>query len=93
MNIDRFLAKPKKYIIGGEELEIRPLTINSIDLFMKMFGADIDAKAKATKELFVLTFKQTFPEAKAEDIENISIEFFKEFSDAILDVNNLAEKK
>jgi len=84
--IERFLGRPKKVIIGGEEVEIKPLTIKNLDIIMDM--GDPEKKAEATKKLLVTTLEKSFPDDK-DKIEDFSLEFMEELMNAILKVNNI----
>jgi len=85
--LDKFLAKPKTYTIGGVEFKLTPLTVDNIDIVIKLEKEE--TKAEALKELFKITLKGAgVPE---EEICRFGLEYFKEFVKAILEVNGLGE--
>src|SRR3990167_4166976 len=89
--LDRFLAKPKTYTIGGEEIEIYPLTVKNLDVLIKLGDNNADIRANAFKELLKQTFKRSFPDVDESEYDNVSTEFLNEFVNAILDVNGFSD--
>jgi len=83
---DRFVGKPKKVTIGGMELELKPLTLKHLDVFMKT--ANEEQRSEAMKDIITLTMKQSYPEEEF-DIDSVSIEFLEELTKAIFGVNNI----
>ena len=87
--LEKFLAKPKVYNIGGEDLELKPLTVENIDLIMDLDKPD--KQAGAMKEVIKLTLKGAG--ATDEEISQFGLSYFKELVEAILDINGLKEDK
>jgi len=83
---DRFVGKPKKVTITGEELILKPLTLRHLNVFLKT--AKEEDRAEAMKDIISLTMKESYPEEEF-DVENISVEFLEELTKAIFEVNNI----
>ncbi len=86
----QLIGKSKKFKIGTIELEIKPRTLEDIELIVDI--ANEEKRGAAMKELMKRTLKDAVPEATDEEISNIGIMHFKALSEAILDVNGLSEK-
>ena len=89
--LERFLAKPKTYIIQGEVLELKPLTVKSLPIIMRLGDNNPDVRSQATEDLIKQTLKDSIPDATDEEISNMSIENIPELLNAILDVNGFTE--
>lgn len=87
--LERLGAKPKDYIIGGENLTIHPLTIKELPLMVKAGKED----PESFREIIKLTLKKAVPEATDEEIDNISASHLNALSEAIAEVNNLPKPK
>ena len=88
--LSKLLGKPKTYTIGEIELEIKPRTLNDIDLIMDI--GNEEKRGKSMKELIIRTLKDSVPDAEDDEINQIAFEYFKELSEAIVEVNNLNAK-
>ena len=85
--LERFTAKPEKIEIEGDEYDIYPLTMQDIDLFMKL---DEDStRAKALSDIIRKTLKKSVPDSTNEEIDNLSFKYFESLSTAIIKVNTL----
>lgn len=89
--IEKLLGKGENLTLGeGEnavELEIKPLTVNDIDLIVGM--GEPDKAAESTKKLMQTVLTRALPEATPEQINQISFGHFEKLMDAITRVNNL----
>ena len=88
--LSKLLGKSKTFTLGEIELEIKPRTLNDIDLIMDM--GDDAKKGQAMKELITRTLKDAVPDATDDEIDQIAFEHFKVLSEAIVEVNNLNAK-
>lgn len=89
--LERFLGKPKIVEIGGEELKLKPLTIKDLDIIMDL--GDEKKKNDAMIRLVTRTLERSFPEDTPEQREGFSLKYFEELIAAIMEVNNLGDKK
>jgi len=87
--IERFLAKPVKVTIGGQEEEIKPFTVEDLPVIMKLGSDNKEEAAQATKELVMKVMKQIDPEATEKQLSEVSMEYLVDIMNAITKVNNL----
>jgi len=87
--LSSLIGKPKTYKIGDIELELKPRTLEDIDLITQL--ADNEKRGEALKELIKRTLKDAVPDATDEEINKIAFEHFKALSEAIIDVNGLKD--
>ena len=85
--LQRFLGQSKTFKIGEEDIEIQPLTVKNLDILMGL--SKKGEEHLALDRLIRVTLKKSVPDSTDEEIDNISLEFFKELMDAILEVNNM----
>lgn len=81
------MGKPQKVTIGGEEFEMKPLTVKDLPLITSL--SDEKKRAEATKELIHKVLKQMCPDATEEEINNFGLQHLDELMNAIMTVNNL----
>ena len=85
--LSTLVGKSKTFTIGGIEMELKPRTLKDMDLLVEL--SEEGKKANALKKLVSMTLKESVPDATDEEIENIGIQYFKELSEAIVEVNGL----
>lgn len=85
--LSALVGKPKVYRIGDIDLEISPRTLSELDLFLDL--ANEEKRTKAFSELIKSTLKQSVTDATDDEINKIALRYFKELSEAIIDVNGL----
>ena len=88
--LSQLLGKSKIFNIGGIELVFKPLKFEHIDLL-----ADLDNPAKKTeslKKIISITMKEAVPDATDEEIDNLSMEYMLDISNAIVEVNGMKIK-
>jgi hypothetical protein len=85
--LSTLIGKPKTFKIGEIELELKPRTLGDLDL---IFDLQDDAKrGTAMKKLIKDTLKDAVPDATEEELNGMSFKYFKELSNAIVEVNGL----
>jgi len=82
-----FLAKPKKYTINNEEIELKPLKVKDLDILTGF--QDQSKQGEVLKEMIKRTLKESIPDATDEEINNIGLNHTMNFLEAIIDVNGL----
>lgn len=82
-------GSPKKYTIGTIELELKPRTLVDVDLIFNL--NDSDKRGEAMKQLILRTLKDAVPDATEQEINSVAFKYFKELSEAIVDVNGLKQ--
>lgn len=85
--LSNLMGKSKVYKIGGIELEIKPRTLKDLDIVIGL--QDESTRVENMKKLISSTLRDSVPDATEEEIETISFKYFKELSEAIVDVNGL----
>ena len=83
----RLQGKPLEVELGGEKLEIKPLSVKHLGLIMKMTKED--TRDEAIPELLKQTLRDSVPDATDEEIEGVAVEHFEKLMEAIAKVNNL----
>ena len=89
--LSKLVGEGKKIKLGEVELEIKPLSVNSVSLLMRMDQEDKEKQAEAMKELISRTLKRAVPDATDEEIDNMSIEYLMPLMKEIMEVNKLEE--
>jgi len=90
--LNKLLAKPEEFDIGGEKFSFEPLTVNEMDLIIGLEDANLKVRSKALRDVIDLTLKKSVPDATKEEIGNISLVHMKLINQAILKVNGLGNK-
>lgn len=90
--LSKLLGKPKDFVIGGEVFSIYPLSVQD-DLELVLEMSNPEKAPAAIKKLIVKTIKKSVPDATDEEIQGLGLKYFKDFKDAIEDVNGLGEEK
>lgn len=90
--IDKFLAKPEKCTIMGEEYELMPFTIDDLPLLTRLGSKEEVIASNATKEVILKVLKQIDKDAKEEHLRNVSLEYLEEIMKAVTKINNLPDE-
>ena len=90
--LEKFLGKPIKKTINGEEIDIYPLLFVDSDVLVRLGDSNPDIRTTALKELMTRSLKKSFPEATDEDIRNFDARFFVEFLNAVFEASGLMDK-
>lgn len=91
LDITKLIGQSKEYNIGGVKMVLKPLTLEELPLVLKTQKED--TQADALKDIVLRTLQKSYESVAKEDIDKISIEYFKPLVDAIIDVNNLSIEK
>lgn len=82
------IGKSQTFTIGDLQIEIKPRTLKDMDLIIEL--ADDSKKSKALIKLIHDTLLEAIPDATEEEISSVGIQYFKELSEAIVQVNGLS---
>lgn len=85
--VSKLLGQPKVVKIGGEEIELKTLTISDLDIVND--SQNPEKAPGAIKEMIKRTLKRSIPDVTDEEIENIGITHFESLVNAIFKVNDL----
>ena len=84
-------GKPQKVKIGEIELELKPLTLDDLELFSIDANAPIEQQTIMSKKLIAKILKDAVPDATPEEINKISMEYLSDIMKAITKLNKLSE--
>ena len=87
--LSQLQGKSKTYKIGEIELELRPLTLEDMNLIEIDENSSQEQQMKQTKKLLSKVLKQSVPDATDEEIDQLGVNYMKEIMYAIMDVNGL----
>lgn len=93
MKAEDFFAKPKKVDFFGEEVEIRPLTVDYLPLVYKVRNGNSTEKGDAIFELSFSVFKQIFPNTTKEEFKKVSFESVDKLMEIFWEINEDSEKQ
>lgn len=88
--LSQLQGKPQVFKIGDIELELKPLTVDQLELF----SIDSDNKEKqmeSSKKMIFEVLKNSYPDATDEELKNISLEHLTELMNAIMELHKLSE--
>jgi hypothetical protein len=89
--LSKLIGKGKKIKLGEVELELKPLTVNSLPLLMQMGTGTPEQQTEAISEIIKITLKEAVQDATDEEINAMSIEYMTPLMDGIMDVNKIEE--
>lgn len=81
------IGKSKSITLGELSLEIKPLTIDDLDLFSFKQDEPMEEQLKKTKALMAKVLKDSVPDATDEEIAGISMEYMGDLMEAIMSIN------
>ena len=90
--LNQLHGKPKTYLVGGIELELKPLRLDDMSLMAIDQNATQKQQTEASMLLIKKTLKESIPDATDEEINNIGFQYIEELTNAIMDVNGLIQK-
>lgn len=78
-------------MVDGENFTVHPLKVKDMPLLMAASSKDTGKQAEALAKILKKTLKQSVPDATDEELDNISMKYFNQFTDAIMKVNGLED--
>jgi len=88
--LSNLIGKSKTFTIGEVELELKPLTMENLDLLSEL--EDDSKRVIAMKKIIAITLKEAVPDATDDEIAKLGITYLQEISNAIVEVNGLKPK-
>lgn len=85
--IEKLLGKGKTITLNGVELDIKPMTVDDIDILMEM--GEPNKLPSAMKKLVKRVLERTLPEATEEQRNQVSFEYFPKLIETIMEINHL----
>ena len=86
-------GKPQVFKIGETELELKPLTVDELELFSMDENAPIEKQLENSKKLIKVILKKSVPDATDEEINGISLEHLTDLMEAVTKLHNLKTEK
>lgn len=83
------MGKPQIFKIGELELELKPLSIDELELFNIEDNMPVNEQIKLSKKLIARVLKQSIPDATDDEINGISLAHLKELMQAINKLHNM----
>lgn len=87
--LSKYTAVPKDYVIGEDTFTFKPRGLKDLDLLMDL--SNEEKRAKAIEKLLRVTLKEAVPDATEEELDNVALKYFKELTEAVIDVNGLKD--
>lgn len=88
--LEKLMGKGKEIEISGIHIDIKPLTVSSLPLLMKMSQQENpEVQAKAIQEILYKTLKDGIPDCTDKEIDNLPLEHLQKIMEAIMEVNQL----
>jgi len=84
--LEKFLALPTPVKVGDGTLELVPLNLEDMDLFLKLGSKDEDKVNEALKNIVLKVLEKSFPDEKA-DIKNISVQYIADLIEGIMKIH------
>ena len=90
--LSELVGKPTRIKLGSIELDIKPLSLEDLELF----NGDDDSNAgamKTAKAMINKVLKDSVPDVTEEELKSISLEYMEELMDHIMKINKLDNNK
>ena len=87
--LEALQGKAKTFKIGDVELELKPLTVDELELFSIDENAPIEEQMKSSKKLISTILKKSVPDATEDEIKGISLEHLNDLMSAVMKLHNL----
>ncbi len=89
--LSQLQGKSQVFKIGEVELELKPLTVDELELFSIDTDAPTEKQMEQTKKLIVKVLKNSVSDATDEEINNISLEHLEPLMNAIMKLHKFSE--
>jgi hypothetical protein len=91
--LSALIGKAKTFEIGGISLDIKPLSIEDMDLFSLNESASKEEQVAVSKKLITKVLKESVPDATDDEIKQIGVNYMAELMNAIMEVNGMNDQK
>ena len=88
--LSQLQGKSKTFKIGGIDLELKPLSVDDLELFSASESSTMEQQMGMAKKLIAKVLKNSIPDATDEEIKNISVEHLDDLMKAITSLHNLS---
>lgn len=90
--LSRLQGKPKVYTIGDVELELKPLKLDDMNLFVVDKNASAKEQTENSLKLINKVLLDSVPDSTEEERKGLGLEYMEPLMEAIMDVNGLKDK-
>ena len=87
--LSQLQGKAQTFKIGEVELELKPLTVDELELFSIDDKASMEKQMESTKKMISAILKKSIPDVTEDEIKGISLEHLKDFMDAVMKLHKL----
>ena len=87
--LSKLQGKAQTFKIGEVELELKPLTVDELELFSTDENAPIEKQMESSKKLISTILKKSVPDATEDEIKGISLEHLSDLMSAVMKLHNL----
>ena len=87
--LEALQGKSQVFKIGKVELELKPLTVDELELFSIDENAPIGEQMESSKKLISTILKKSIPDATEDEIKGISLEHLNDLMTAVMKLHNL----
>jgi len=84
--LEKFLAKPTSVEVGDGTLELVPLNLEDMDLFLVLGSKDEGKVNEALKSIILKVLEKSFPDEKA-NVTNISVQYIADLIEGIMKIH------
>ncbi len=88
----KLMDLPVKIKVGDLELNVRPFSIDDLELFAVDDKDPIEKQMRVVKEMVTKVLKEAIPDITDEEIKSISIRRFNELVTKIMEINDMGNK-
>ena len=82
-------GKSQTFKIGDVELELKPLTVDELELFSIDDDAPVEKQMESSKKLISTILKKSISDATEDEIKNVSLEHLNDLMTAVMKLHNL----
>ena len=88
--LDRLFGKSEVLVLEDIELDIKPLKVKDLQIFLDM--GETEKRATALEKLIRKVLKEAIPDTTDEEIDAVSLAYFPKLTEVIMRVNGLEDK-
>ncbi len=82
-------GKSQTFKIGDVKLELKPLTVDELELFSIDENAPVEKQMESSKKLISTILRKSVPDATEDEIKGISLEHLNDLMTAVMKLHNL----
>ena len=87
--LSQLQGKGKIFKIGGVDLNLKPLTVDELELFSIDDKAPLEQQMENSKKLISAILRKSVPNATEDEIKGISLEYLNDLMEAITKLHKI----